>query len=53
MTPFIPETMKAAAFDRYGGPEVLKPHDLPVPKPKKGEVLSGWRPQALARGMRM
>jgi len=39
MNPFIPETMQAAAIDRYGGPEVLKPHVLPVPKPGSKEVL--------------
>jgi NADPH2:quinone reductase len=35
----IPEQMKAAAFDRFGGPEVLHPATLPVPKPKPGHVL--------------
>ena len=35
----VPETMRAAAFDKGGGPEVLSIHSLPVPKPKEGEVL--------------
>src|SRR5262249_23177885 len=39
MKPYIPETMKATAIDRYGGPEVLQPHDLPVPRPRSKEVL--------------
>src|SRR6267154_702204 len=39
MSPFIPQTMQAAAIDRYGGPEVLQPHVLPVPKPAGKQVL--------------
>jgi NADPH:quinone reductase-like Zn-dependent oxidoreductase len=39
MQPFIPETMKATAIDRFGGPEVLQPRVLPVPRPKEKEVL--------------
>src|SRR6266850_3125396 len=35
----IPKTMRAAAIDRFGGPEVLKRHTLPVPIPGPGEVL--------------
>jgi NADPH2:quinone reductase len=35
----IPKTMRAAALDRYGGPEVLSLHSLPVPVPEAGEVL--------------
>jgi NADPH:quinone reductase len=35
----LPETMKAAAIDRAGGPEVITPHTLPVPKPAADEVL--------------
>jgi NADPH:quinone reductase len=35
----LPKTMKAAAIDRFGGPEVLHLQSLPVPKPKAGEVL--------------
>jgi NADPH:quinone reductase len=39
MKTFIPETMTAEALDRYGGPEVLRPHVLPVPRPRAKEVL--------------
>jgi NADPH:quinone reductase len=39
MNPYIPETMKAAAIDRYGGPEVLQSHVLPVPRPRNKEIL--------------
>jgi NADPH2:quinone reductase len=35
----VPTTMRAAAIDRYGGPEVLTIHVLPVPKLDAGEVL--------------
>ncbi|HEV7521967.1 MAG TPA: NADP-dependent oxidoreductase [Candidatus Angelobacter sp.] len=35
----IPSTMRAAAIDRFGGPEVLKIHTLPVPPIDRGEVL--------------
>jgi NADPH:quinone reductase-like Zn-dependent oxidoreductase len=35
----IPETMRAAAIDRFGGPDVLSLHTLPVPKVGVGEVL--------------
>ena len=35
----IPSTMRAAAIDRKGGPEVLTLHQLPVPKPGPDEVL--------------
>lgn len=35
----VPDTMKAAAIDRFGGPEELHLESLPVPKPKRGEVL--------------
>jgi NADPH:quinone reductase-like Zn-dependent oxidoreductase len=35
----IPETMRAAAVDRPGGPSALKLHTLPVPRPGEGEVL--------------
>lgn len=34
-----PSTMRAAAIDRKGGPEVLTLHQLPVPKPGPDEVL--------------
>ncbi|MEA2723863.1 MAG: hypothetical protein QOH59_1634 [Gemmatimonadales bacterium] len=35
----IPATMIAAAIDRFGPPELLTPHVLPVPKPGPHEVL--------------
>ena len=35
----VPETMRAAAFDKGGGPEVLSIHQVPVPIPGSGEVL--------------
>lgn len=35
----IPRQMKAAAFDKFGGPEVLHTETLPVPSPKPKQVL--------------
>jgi NADPH:quinone reductase len=35
----LPQTMRAAAIDRAGGPEVVTLHTLPVPKPAADEVL--------------
>lgn len=35
----IPEQMKAAAIDRFGGPDVLHTETLPVPRPGAGQVL--------------
>jgi NADPH:quinone reductase len=35
----VPPTMRAAAIDRFGGPEVLTLHVLPVPAIDPGEVL--------------
>lgn len=35
----IPKTMRAAAIDRFGGPEVLTIHELPVPTIAADEVL--------------
>ncbi len=35
----LPATMKAAAIDRAGGPEVVTLRTLPVPKPQSDEVL--------------
>jgi NADPH:quinone reductase len=35
----IPETMSAAAIDRFGPPSSLKLRQLPVPKPRPDEVL--------------
>jgi NADPH2:quinone reductase len=37
--PSLTATMKAAAIDRFGGPEVLTLHTLPVPTPDRQEVL--------------
>jgi NADPH:quinone reductase-like Zn-dependent oxidoreductase len=37
--PSIPSTMRAAALDRFGGPEVLTIHELPVPTPDADEIL--------------
>src|SRR5437868_8296485 len=61
----IPETMHAAAIDRFGGPEVLTIHTLPVPHLDDGEVLiqidtagvgpwdadirAGWYPEGTPR----
>ncbi|HET6438825.1 MAG TPA: NADP-dependent oxidoreductase [Anaeromyxobacter sp.] len=39
MSPPIPVQMKAAAIDRFGGPEVLHTETLPVPRPGSGQVL--------------
>jgi NADPH:quinone reductase-like Zn-dependent oxidoreductase len=39
MNTSVPQTMKAAAFDHFGGPEVLEVKSLPVPRPKADEVL--------------
>ena len=36
----IPDEMTAIGFDAPGGPEVLKPQKLPVPRPGEGEVLT-------------
>ena len=35
----VPQTMRAAALDKAGGPEVITLHTLPVPKPDADEVL--------------
>jgi NADPH:quinone reductase-like Zn-dependent oxidoreductase len=35
----IPDTMKAAAVDRFGPPSALTLHDVPVPRPGPREVL--------------
>jgi NADPH:quinone reductase len=35
----MPESMTAIGFDAPGGPEVLRPESLPVPRPGPGEVL--------------
>jgi NADPH:quinone reductase-like Zn-dependent oxidoreductase len=38
-TLMVPETMKAIVAHEYGGPEVLKLEEVPVPEPKENEVL--------------
>src|ERR1700682_4879377 len=38
-TMHVPRTMCAAAIDRFGGPDVIIPHALPVPAVDAGEVL--------------
>ena len=35
----VPETMRAAAIDRFGGPQVVTVQVLPVPGIHAGEVL--------------
>ena len=35
----IPDTMKAAALDRFGPPSALTLHEVPVPRPGPQEVL--------------
>jgi NADPH:quinone reductase-like Zn-dependent oxidoreductase len=35
----IPKTMRAAAIDRFGGPEVLTLHELPLPEIDTNEIL--------------
>ena len=35
----IPEKMKAAAIDRFGGPEVIHTESVPVPRPAPDQVL--------------
>src|SRR3981081_623235 len=38
-TMHVPRTMFAAAIDRFGGPEVITAHALPVPAVDASEVL--------------
>jgi len=38
-THIIPSTMKAAAIDRFGGPSVLRLHELPTPHPEPDQIL--------------
>jgi NADPH:quinone reductase-like Zn-dependent oxidoreductase len=35
----VPKTMKAVVAHEYGGPEVLKSEEVPVPEPKENEIL--------------
>jgi NADPH:quinone reductase-like Zn-dependent oxidoreductase len=35
----VPQTMRAAAIDQAGGPEVITLHTVPVPRPDADEVL--------------
>src|SRR6266403_168947 len=35
----VPKTMKAVVAHGYGGPEVLKYEETPVPEPKENEIL--------------
>src|SRR5437588_11523925 len=35
----LPKTMKANVAQEYGGPEVLKYEDVPVPQPKENAIL--------------
>jgi NADPH:quinone reductase len=39
MNTSVPQMMRAAAFDKFGGPQVLEIKSLPVPRPKAREVL--------------
>jgi len=34
----MPDTMRAAVFSEFGGPEVIEVRDMPVPEPGAGEV---------------
>jgi hypothetical protein len=46
----VPETTRAVAFDKGGGPEVLYVHQVPVPKPKAREVLIAVQPAVSMSG---
>ena len=35
----LPKTMKAIVAHEYGGPDVLKYEDVPLPEPKENEIL--------------
>jgi len=39
MSPSIPNTMKAAVINKFGGPEVLHVARIPVPEPGEREIL--------------
>ena len=42
--------MKAAVYDRYGPPDVVKIRDVPKPTPKPGEILIRVRAATVAAG---
>ena len=42
--------MRAAVYDRYGPPDVLRIEDVPRPEPKEGEVRVKVRAVAVTRG---
>jgi NADPH:quinone reductase len=44
----IPSTMRAMALDRFGGPDVLTMHELPVPEVGPGDVLIALDTAAVA-----
>src|ERR1700719_2703211 len=46
----VPRTMFAAAIDRFGGPEVITAHALPVPEVDAGEVLIAVDTTGVGRG---
>ena len=47
----IPAQMRAAAIDRYGGPEVLHAETLPVPRPGPAQVLLRLASDATRTGL--
>ena len=49
----VPRTMFAAGIDRFGGPEVITAHALPVPEVDAGEVLIAVDTAGSADGMPM
>lgn len=46
----IPQTYRAVRFNEYGGPEVLRLEELPMPEVKAGEVLVEVRATAINPG---
>src|ERR1700759_4874479 len=48
-TMHVPRTMFAAAIDRFGGPEEITAHALPVPEIDAGEVLIAVNTVGVAR----
>ena len=45
----IPKTMKAAAYERYGGPDVLRYGDVATPVPGRDEALVKVHARGLER----